>query len=187
MICGPFVEQPAYTTSEAQLLFKAYKMGPLRVQEWTQEWTLLPWFNTVHTQERLKVKNVAGELENFDRIDLIQLAQRQDSGEKIEAPVLPVVPLELPNESFGLVVKDELGILWGDRTLRVVKDRVVTNITPRYPIASGWTSFFSLSFYTKLIFKSGVVRLYLPLGKTMVLDSPIEKFTACINLPEDAK
>ena len=186
VVCGPFSEQAAYTGAKGHLAFKASKFGPVSVEEWSQDWTVLPWFSSVHTQETLTLRNVAGALEQFDRVSLVELAQKQNMGEAVDAPVLPLIPVSLPRESVGLVVKDELGILWGEHMQRNYMDRLVANITPRYPIASGWKSFLSLSFYTKQKVR-GAVKLQLPLGKTMVLDSPIKSLTACISLPEDAK
>lgn len=173
----------------AEISLKAVQMSPLIVKEWQQEWTVLPWFSALHTRENYTLKNGASELASFDRIELIKLAVQQERGALIDSPLVPVVPLQIPNDSFGLQVKDELGILWGERTEQMSGERKITGITPRFPLASGWKTFLSVSFYQKLppLWRKNRITLRLPLAQTILPDAPIETFTACISLPEDAR
>jgi hypothetical protein len=175
-------------------VFKPFKMGPLVVTEWHQNWTVLPWFSKILCNEVLKLKNVAAKLkgDKFDRVDLIKLATRQDKGELVEAPTVPAIPLLLPEDASGLEARDEIGIIWNSKIpSKKLNGRTLIQLTQRFPIVNGWSATTILSYvipFKNHFEKSGKsVKLKLKIGNTMALDSPILKFVTCISLPEDAR
>lgn len=197
-VCGTYYDVgPTQSQSKKERVgftFKPHKMGPLEVKEWEQSWTVLPWFSKIITKEVLKVKNVAGKLkgDKFDRVELIKLANMQDKGELVDSPTIPAIPLLVPYDAQGLEVRDEIGIIWNNKIpSRKLNGRNLIQLAHRFPIANGWSATTILSYiipFKNYLEKSGkTVKLILPLGQTMALDSPIINFTACIILPEDAR
>lgn len=166
---------------------KGNRFSPLAAESWEQNWTVLPWFNTILATEKLKIKNVAGRLtgEHFSRTELLKLA----SEGRTDIPVLPGIPMELPKEAENLQVRDEIGIIWGSKNTRVVGDRLITDVPARYPLANGWKAFLSVSFSLRNFVRKtrGRREIRLDLGKTLAMEAPVYQYAACIVLPEDSR
>ena len=152
--------------------------------------TVLPWFNLLLVTEKWKVRHEGFRLAGgkFSRSQFLKAVMEKNQ----QVQVIGAMPFLIPASSFDVQVRDEVGLITGQKTRNVWQGSLHQfSVPPRYPLNGGWSSTFDLSYKVPLsqflsTSDGGLKDLTVPLF-SLSYDIPIEHFLIRFNLPEDAK